>query len=44
MGGLAALAIAVVVLGKCFSLQGEITGALAGALIGGAGVILGRRP
>jgi hypothetical protein len=41
MGGLTALAIAVVVLGKCFSLQGEITGALAGALIGGAGVILG---
>jgi hypothetical protein len=33
--------VTVVVLGKCFSLQGEITGALAGALIGGAGVILG---
>jgi len=41
IGGLITLAAAAIYFGARFSLQGDVTGALAGALIGGAGVVLG---
>ncbi len=41
IGGLIVLAMTVIYFGDWLSLKGEITGALAGALIGGAGVVLG---